>query len=243
MYKEFAEIYDELMNDFDYKKWFEYMEEIFKEYQVKPKKVLEMACGTGNLSEYFAMNNYDLTAFDLSEEMLAIAYKKMYRNKNVKLLNQNMVDFNLNKKFDSIICICDSINYILSERDLEATFDNVYRHLEDGGLFIFDINSFYKLKEVIGNNIFVENREDIFYVWENEYEEEEEICSFYLTFFNKVDDLYERFEEEHHERAYRTGEIVALLNKVGFKDINYYDAFTFERVEENTERINFIVKK
>lgn len=243
MYKEFAELYDDLMNDFDYENWFKYMEEIYRKYEAKPKKILEMACGTGNLSEYFAKGNYDLTAFDLSEDMLAIAYKKMYKYKNVKLVNQNMLDFNFNKKFDSVICICDSINYILNEVDLENTFKAVYNHLEEGGLFIFDINSFFKLKEIIGNNIFVENREDIFYVWENEYDEEQEICSFYLTFFNKIGDIYERFEEEHHERAYTVDNMVNILKKAGFKDINYYKSFTFERVDEGTERINFIVKK
>src|SRR5690554_2449168 len=118
IYNEFANLYDELMGDFDYENWFNYIEEIFNRYNKSPKKVLEMACGTGNLSYYLASRGYQLTCFDLSEDMLSKAYAKLRRFKNIKLLNQNMVDFKFNESFDSIISICDSINYITENEDL-----------------------------------------------------------------------------------------------------------------------------
>ncbi|MGO1470895.1 MAG: class I SAM-dependent DNA methyltransferase [Tissierella sp.] len=240
IYNKFAKIYDELMNDFDYEKWFNYIEEIFEKYDKLPKEILEMACGTGNLSYYLAENMYKLTAFDLSEEMLSKAYGKVGRYKNVKILKQNMVDFKFNKKFDSVISICDSINYILDSEDLIDTFKNVYKHLEDGGIFIFDINSFYKLENILGNNIFIEDREDIFYSWENFFDANSNICDFYLTFFLKEGDRYKRFDENHRERAYKTDEILEALEIAGFKTNHMYDCFTFDRPKKDTERINCI---
>ena len=243
-YNEFANLYDELMNDFDYGKWFNYIEDIFKKYNINGSKILEMACGTGNLSIHLAEKGYKLTCFDLSEEMLAQAYEKLNRYKNVKLLNGNMVDFKINKKFDSIISICDSINYIIDIDDLKATFENVYNHLEDEGVFIFDINSFYKLSEIIGNNVFVEDREDIFYTWQNYYDVDSRICEFYLSFFIKEDnDNYLRFNEEHKERAYTVDEILTTLKSVGFRSIDCFEASTFHEINLKTERINFVVRK
>ena len=244
IYNKFASIYDELMMDFNYEDWFNYIEDIFKKYNKTPRKIIEMACGTGNLSYYLAKKGYNLTCFDLSENMLSQAYGKLRKFKNVKLIKQNMIDFNLKESFDSIISICDSINYITRKEDLLQTFKNVWNHLEDDGIFIFDINSFYKLKYIIGNNTFVEDREDVFYTWQNYYDENKNICEFYLTFFFSEDgEIYERFDEEHKERAYKLDEIVELLKKAGFRDVDYFQAFQFERPVEKTERINFVAIK
>ncbi len=243
-YKEFASLYDELMKDFDYEMWFSYIEDIFNIYEKKPKHILEMACGTGNLSIYLADKGYRLTCFDLSEEMLSQAYVKLNRYKNVKLLNANMIDFKINQKFDAILSICDSINYIIKKQDLKATFENAYNHLEDDGIFIFDINSFHKLKNIIGNNTFIEDREDIFYTWQNYYDEINNTCQFYLSFFiNDDENIYSRFDEEHIEKAYTVDEIVELLNNAGFKTVDYYEAFTTEKINPLTERINFVACK
>lgn len=239
-YIEFASLYDRLMDDFDYEKWYEYIEEIFQKYS-RPKNILEMACGTGNISYFLAKAGYDVTAFDLSEEMLSIAYNKLMEFENIKLFQQDMRDFSIDEKYDSIIATCDSINYITKSSDLLSTFKNVYDHLEEGGLFIFDINSHYKLKNIIGNNTFIEDRDDVFYIWQNYYNDEKSICEFYLTFFKSKDgDNFTRIDEVHMERAYRVEEIVDLLKKAGFENIEYFDAFTFNPINKKSERINFI---
>lgn len=243
-YGRFATIYDELMMDFNYKDWFKYIEGIWEKYGKKPKNILEMACGTGNLSYYLGEKGYNLTCFDLSLDMLSMADKKSSKFKNVKILNQNMVDFNIPESFDCILCICDSINYIREKENLVRTFKNVWNHLEDDGIFIFDINSFYKLKYIIGNNIFVEDREDIFYTWENHFDDEENICEFYLTFFYSEDgEKFERFNEDHIEKAYKIEEVVEALEEAGFSQIDYFQAFSFERPSRESERINFVVQK
>lgn len=244
IYSKFASIYDELMMDFNYEDWFNYIEQIFKKYNKEPKNILEMACGTGNLSYYLAKNGYKLTGFDLSSDMLSNAYEKLRKFKNVKLINQNMIYFNLKDSFDAIISICDSINYITEKEDLLKTFKNVWNHLEDNGIFIFDINSHYKLKHIIGNNTFIEDREDVFYSWQNYYDDNEDICEFYLTFFYSEDgENFERFDEEHIEKAYYEDEIIELLKEAGFKIIDSFEAFGFEKVGQKTERINFIAIK
>lgn len=242
-YREFAEIYDELMNDIDYESWFNYIKEIYKKNDIKPNTVLEMACGTGSLTKFLCNERYDVTCFDLSEEMLSIAYDKLKRFNNVKILNQNMIDFKLNRTFDSIISICDSINYIVNNEDLVDTFKNVYNHLNDDGVFIFDINSYYKLTEIIGNNIFIEDNNKIYYSWQNYFDENENLCYFDLTFFIKKNDSYIRFDEEHIERAYTIEEIVNALKTSGFSDVKLFEAFTFNSPVNKTERINFVAFK
>lgn len=243
-YNKFAYIYDELMNDFDYQDWYRYIEEIFIRYKKEPKEILEMACGTGNLSYYFARDGYKLTCFDASHEMLSMAYKKLNRFKNIKMLNLDMIDFNLNKKFDCVLSICDSINYITDKDDLLMVFKNVWNHMKDDGVFIFDINSEYKLKNIIGNNTFIEDRGDIYYSWENYFDEEENICDFYLTFFLSEDGInFIRFDEEHRERAYSSIEILELLRKAGFKGGECFECFTFEEPNARSERLNFIAFK
>lgn len=243
-YGKFAKVYDGLMIDFDYQEWFIYIKDIFKRYDKDPKKILEMACGTGNLTEHIARERYDLTCFDLSEDMLSHAYDKLRKYKNVDIMKQDMLDFKLNKSFDAVISVCDSINYIREIDDLERVFKNVFDHLEKDGIFIFDINSHYKLKEIIGNNTFVEDNEDVFYVWENFYDDFEDLCEFYLTFFFKKDGLnYERFDEKHIEKAYKRQEILELLEKTGFKKVDSYEAFSFNSVEATSERINFVAIK
>ena len=241
MYNRFAYIYDDLMIDVDYEKWYLYIENVFKKFDKMPKSLLEMACGTGNLSYYLGNADYDLTCFDLSNDMLSIAYNKLQNFNNVKIINQNMIDFNINKEFDAIISICDSINYILDEKDLLKTFTNVRKHLPKDGIFIFDINSYYKLNHIIGNNTFVEDGEDIYYTWQNYFDEVKSIAEFYITFFTKDrDGKYIRFDEEHLERAYYIEEIMELLKSSNFNKIHVYDGLSFEKPDEKSERISFI---
>lgn len=243
-YNRFAYLYDELMSDFDYENWYRYIKGIFARYDKSPREILEMACGTGNLSYYFAKDGYKLTCFDLSDEMLSIAYEKLNRFKNIKILNQDMVNFKLNKKFHSVISICDSINYVVDENDLLKVFINVWNHLEDNGIFIFDINSYYKIKEIIGNNTFVEDRGDLFYTWQNYYDDEKDTCDFYLTFFYSEDGhKYIRFDEEHREKAYKVEKILELLNNAGFSKVDYFEGFTFDLPDKEAERINFVALK
>jgi ubiquinone/menaquinone biosynthesis C-methylase UbiE len=243
-YEKFSILYDQLMDDFDYNKWGKYINDIIANKGLKGKNILEMACGTGNLTKELLRTGYFVDGFDSSEEMLALAGNKLRKYKGLRLFNMDMRNFKMDKNYDAVLAICDSINYILDERDIEKTFANVYRHLKPGGIFIFDLNSEHKLRNILGNNIFLEDREHVFYTWENQLDEETGIVDFILTFFVTDDGLnYKRFDEVHQERAYRTEDIKELLLKAGFQNIEAYEAFSFESFSNESERINYVATK
>lgn len=242
-YEDFAQFYDTLMYDVDYAKWHEYINQVLNRYNVFPQKVLEMACGTGNFTKYLCEDGYEVTCFDTSDDMLSVAFDKLSMFKKLTILSQNMIDFELNEKFDLVLSICDSINYITDYEDLINVFANVYKHLQENGVFIFDVNSVYKLKEIIGNNTFVEDNEEVFYVWENEFDDNSNICEFYISFFIKDNEMYRRFDEQHFERAYTSEQIVYALKKAGFNQIEEYEGFSFEKPNTKSERLVFIVRK
>ncbi len=242
-YGEFAKIYDELIcEDIDYDLIEKTIIEIVTDNNCKKDSYLDVACGTGNvcikLSKYF--NTTYLV--DISEEMLQEAYNKFKKQReSTKIICQDMRNLSLNKKFDLITCVLDSTNYILELQDLDNYFLSINKHLKDDGIFIFDINSFYKLTEVLGDNIYTYNEEDVFYTWENTLENN--IVNMFLTFFVKNGELYERFEEEHLERAYTEAEIESSLEKSGLKLLNKYSGYKKEKINEKSERILYIVKK
>ncbi len=240
-YGKFSELYDYLMDDFDYKLWAEYIREIFAKYNMNTKSILEMACGTGNLTSELLELGYFVDAFDKSEEMLALARNKLRKYKRARLFSLDMTDYNMNKKYDAVISACDSINYVLVETELLKVFKNVYEHLESGGVFIFDINSEYKIKNILGDNVFLEDRGNTFYTWENRFNPETNIVEFLLTFFTSDDGInYTRFDELHKERAYSLEEVTKTLIDAGFQRIEALDAFTFNPANEHSERINFL---
>lgn len=243
-YGQFASIYDKLMDSFDYSNWAEYIIEILNKNKIQSNKILELACGTGSLTRELLKRGFKVDAFDLSNDMLVQAQQKLSKFKNLRLFNMDMTEFNLSSTYDVAVSICDSLNYILDLEDLLKVFNNVYKHLNTGGIFIFDINSDYKIGTILGDNIFIEDREEVFYTWENKFNSRTKIGIYYLTFFTSTDGReYRRFDEIHKQRAYSVDEIHLMLERAGFKNIEATDAFGFEKITETSERINFIAIK
>ncbi|MBQ6820024.1 MAG: class I SAM-dependent methyltransferase [Clostridium sp.] len=242
-YGDFAEIYDELIyEDINYDSMCSRIIEICNRQNITFDNYLDIACGTGNLCVKLAKNFKEAFAVDLSEDMLREAFEKFKKAKiRCKILCQDMSELSLNRKFNLITSALDSTNYLIEEDKLTNYFKRVKEHLSDDGLFIFDINSYYKLSNILGNNIYTYNEEEVFYTWENVFEDD--LLSMYLTFFVKRDDLYERFEEEHLERAYTEEFIEEKLKSVGLNIVGKYDGYTENSVTEETERILYIVKK
>ncbi|MGV3025548.1 class I SAM-dependent DNA methyltransferase [Clostridium thermobutyricum] len=242
-YCEFAKIYDELINeDIDYKKIGDKVLDICERYNVNKKSYLDLACGTGNVSIEIAKQFKEAFAVDLSEEMLREAFEKFKKEKiRSRIVRQDMTELNLNHKFSLITCVLDSTNYIIEDSGIVNYFKSVYNHLEKDGIFIFDINSYYKLSEVLGNNIYTYNSEEVFYSWENTFEDS--ITNMFLTFFIKEGELYERFEEEHYERAYKEEEIENYLKMANLSVLEKWDGYSNEDVNEYSERILYVVKK
>ncbi len=243
-YGGFAYLYDRLMEDVDYIEWANYIEKIMIQENKKPHKILELACGTGNITIQLANKGYDVIGLDISQDMLMVAKDKSLRNnKNILFIEQDMIELELDEKFDCVLSMCDGINYIVDEDDLAQVFKNVYDALEDEGIFIFDISSHYKIKNILGNNIFGENLEDVCYLWQNYFDEDSNIIEMELTFFIQEGKYYKKEEEYHAQRAYEVDEIIHILNEQHFKDIKVYDGFNFDLPKNNSERIFFVVKK
>ena len=244
-YESFASVYDLFMNDVDYDGWTDYIEEIWKKFDLTPGLVCELGCGTGNITLRLAEREYDMIAVDLSAEMLSEAEKKAEeKNINALFLMQDMREFELYGTVSSVLCLCDSLNYITEDEDMQDVFDLVNNYLDPGGLFIFDLNTEYKFREIYGQNTFSETGDDAVYIWENYYDEEERINEYYLNFFVKNGGgTYDRTQEEHYERAYSLEEIKGFIEKSGMRFEAAYDAFTFEPAREDSERICVIARE
>lgn len=242
-YGEFAKIYDELINeDINYDEMVTRIINICEDENINFNSYLDVACGTGNVTMRLATKFKDIFAVDLSEDMLREAFEKFKANKiKGKVICQDMTELTLNKKFDLITSVLDSTNYIIEEDGIESYFKSIYDHLNDDGIFIFDINSYYKLSEILGNNIYTYSEEEVFYTWENTFEDD--LLSMFLTFFVKKGDLYERFEEEHLERAYKEDEIETYLKNANLEVINKFDGYTNDKVKSDSERLVYVVKK
>jgi len=236
-YKEFSQIYDLLMNDIDYNKWTAFI----KEKIGKQNKILEAACGTGNITSILS-ENYKVTAFDLSEDMLMKAYEKLDRNTGVRLLNQNMTDFKIDDKFDACICCCDGVNY-LNEDEVAMFFKRVWEHLKESGMFLFDISTEYKY-ETMFNETYVYDDGDVFYVWENMMDENQNEVNVEINFFVQDEkNKYERITEVQTQYIHNINSIVSMLENNGFSYIKIYDDYNNTEYTENSLRAVFCCTK
>ena len=179
--------------------------------------------------------------------MLSVAREKAEKEGvELVLLQQDIAELDFDvPNLDCILCACDGFNYLTYDDELESVFEKSYELLKDDGVFIFDISSYYKLSTILGNNMYGENREDIAYMWQNYFDEEDNLVEMELAFFirDEEDERFDRFEETHLQRAYKEEEIISLLKKVGFNKIKTYGDFTFESPKNDSERIFFVCKK
>lgn len=237
MYKRFSDYYDLLTFDIDYEGYANNIFKLLEGMGIKKGNLLEIACGTGNLTESLAKGDFKILAFDNSVDMLNKAFPKLVDLDNVTLVMQDMFDFDYSSfDYDGVICLLDVINYIIDEGDLKEFFKKVHGGLKDGGVFIFDINSEDKLKRVLANNSFIYEKDNIFYTWENTMEGD--LVNFYLNFFIEGEDgLYTRVEESQTERYYSIEQIRLALEKVGFKDISFMDEDSGEDLGPGSQRI------
>lgn len=243
-YNHLAEYYDMLMDDVDYEAWCDFIEKIFDTYNSAPATVLDTACGTGNITIPMAAKGYNIWGVDISEEMLTVAESKARsQRQNIKFVKQNMTELTLNKSFDAVLCMCDGVNYIIEEEDLIKYFNSVYASLNKNGMFVFDISSRYKLIEILGNNTLFQEKDELCYVWENSYFEDEEVLEMRLNFFVPKDGLYQRMEEYHTQRAYQIDYLKERLVKAGFSNIKVYNDLKLEKPTNESERIFFAAQK
>ncbi len=244
-YTSFARVYDTFMDNIPYEEWAVYLTGLLNEYGVNDGLVLDLGCGTGNMTELLAKEGYDMIGVDASEEMLEVAMEKCRESKSdILYLLQDMREFELYGTVRAIISVCDSLNYILEEEDLTEVFRLVNNYLDPGGVFIFDFNTLYKYREILGDRTIAENREDCSFIWDNYYYEEERINEYELSIFiREKENLFRRYEETHFQRGYTLDEMIRMIKDSGLEFVTAYDAFTREAPKEDSERIYVIARE
>ena len=246
-YTSFAEVYDTFMDNVPYEEWADYLEDRLKEYGVKDGLVLELGCGTGSMTELLAEKGYDMIGVDNSEDMLEIAMEKRIESgHDILYLLQNMQEFELYGTVRAIVSVCDCVNYVTEKNELQEVFRLVNNYLDPQGIFIFDFNTEYKYREVLGNQVIAEDRDECSFIWENYYNHTSMINEYELTLFVKCrqeEDLYRKYQEVHFQRAYTLEEIKTLIEKSGLTFLNAYDDYTRETATEESERIVVVCRE
>lgn len=244
-YTSFASVYDAFMDNVPYEEWTEYLCGLLREYGVQDGLVLDLGCGTGNVTERLARQGYDMIGVDNAQDMLQIAMEKRAESGlDILYLWQDMREFELYGTVAAIVSICDSMNYLTEYEDLVQTLKLVNNYLDPQGIFIFDLNTVYKYQEVIGDSTIAESREECSFIWDNSFDEETRINEYDLTLFIKEDgDLYRRFDETHYQRAYTMEEVKRAVAEAGMEWVASYDAFTREEPKKDSQRVYVVVRE
>ena len=216
-YTSFARVYDAFMDNIPYEEWGRYIRSLLEEYGVREGLVLDLGCGTGSMTEVLAGYGYDMIGVDLSADMLEIAMEKRQQSgHDILYLQQDMRSFELYGTVAAVVCVCDSMNYILEEEDLTEVFRLVNNYLDPGGIFVFDLNTVYKYEELLGDlSIFIREEEN----------------------------LYRKFTETHYQRAYTLAQVKACLEAGGMEFVTTYDAFTKDAPRPDSDRIYVIARE
>lgn len=242
-YEGFAHLYDTLTFDVDYENIADFLTHRLKANGITKGLVLDLACGTGTLTLALARKGYEMLGADASEDMLSVARQKQGAE-NILFLNQPMEEFELYGTVDAIVCVLDSINYLTEPGALEKTLALCANYLDPNGVLIFDVNSEYKFRQVLAQETYTYETDDIFYVWENDFDEESGLCNLYLTFFQQAENgLYSRLDEVHTQRLYTDTHLQKALKEAGLKVIARYDGYTKDKPKCDSERIVYEVKK
>lgn len=249
MYTDFAPLYDIFMDNVPYDRWAEFIVNYLSENGIKDGLIADLGCGTGVMTRLLADRGYDMTGIDSSMEMLQIARQES-GDRDILYLCQELTELELYGTMRAAVATCDVINYITDEAELLSVFKLVNNYLDRDGLFIFDVNSPYKYRELLGDKTFAENREEGAFIWDNFYDEEEGINEYELTLFSKREDgAFERCEELHYERCYEAKKIAELLEKAGLKIEGVFEDYAGERKEideagaSRAERLVFIARE
>jgi SAM-dependent methyltransferase len=245
-YEKFAYLYDELMQDAPYDEWVSFVKAKLVQYQVNGKSLLDLACGTGELSVRFAREGFNVTGVDLSSDMLSVAQAKSQEaGLAISFYEQNMAKLEGHETYDIIGVFCDSLNYLQTDEDVIHTFSNVFQHLKRDGIFIFDVHSIYKISDVFINQTYAMADENVSYIWNSFAGNHPNSVEHELSFFvlDELTDKYDRFDELHYQRTYSTEQYTTWLKAAGFELLEVSADFEDSSPQSNSERIFFIAKK
>ncbi|MBD8069221.1 class I SAM-dependent DNA methyltransferase [Bacillus sp. PS06] len=245
-YERFAYLYDRLMEDVPYEEWLRFLQTKMNKYsQRKMETILDLACGTGEISVPLSQSGFQVVGIDLSDDMLSVANEKaLHAKQNITFIQQNMTKLEGLPLFDVIVIFCDSLNYLSTMEEVKETFLNVKQCLKDDGLFLFDVHSLYKMNELFLNQTYVGTDDDISFIWncfpgKFEHSVEHELSFFVL---DEETSMYDRFDEIHYQRTFKVEEYSEWLLDAGFEIIEING--DFDQIVTNTsERIFYTAKK
>lgn len=237
LYKHFAEIYERLNVSANYVVRANYVLSLFEKFDKKPTLLLDLCCGTGSFTKEFHNNKIDCIGVDISPDMLNIAKEKS----PALFICQEAENLELYGTVDGAVCMLDSVNHITNKRNLKKAFSKVHLFLEPERLFIFDINTPYKHKEILANNAFNFDEEDFFAAWQNE--KEKNGTRIYIDIFKKSGEGYTRFSEEFFERSYSVKEIKEILKETGFKLEGVFDDMSLSGPKQKSQRLYFVARR
>jgi SAM-dependent methyltransferase len=248
-YGQFAYIYDHLMQDVPYDEWVSFVKAVKEKHMENTPgnfSIVDVGCGTGELAIRFAKENWQVCGVDLSESMLAVAYEKSVKaGLAIPFYEQNMAELDGFQGVDCVTIFCDSLNYLETEEDVKNTFSSVKNQLKQGGLFLFDVHSLYKMSQIFMNSTFTSDEEEVAYIWNcfpgvhpNSVEHE-------LSFFVQEEETvqYTRFDEVHHQRTYSVEVYKNWLEEAGFTILSVTGDYSTDHLSDQAERVFFVAQK
>ena len=242
-YKNLAVSYDRLTNDVDYEATVAFYDEILEREGLRPRTAVDLACGTGSVTAILARQGLAVTGVDMSEEMLTVACQKTQdMTKPPRFVCQLLQELHLPRGVDLAVCALDSLDYILDPADCREAIRRVYKVLNPGGIFIFDVNTPEKLRAMDGQ-VFLDEDDDVYCVWRGEFDEDTNICSYGMDLFQRQGDVWHRSFEEHREYAYSREQLTGYLKEAGFTHIRVYGDRRFDEPKPGEQRIYFKARK
>ena len=242
-YHALAVSYDRLTNDVDYEATVAFYNEILKREGLKPRTAVDLACGTGSVTAILAKQGLDVTGVDLSEEMLTVAMEKVMDMEHPpRFVCQPLQELRLPKGVDLATCALDSLDYITDPADCAEAIRRVYKVLNPGGIFIFDVNTPEKLRAMDGQ-VFLDEDDDVYCIWRGEFDKETNICTYAMDLFQRNGEYWERSYEEHCEYAYSQQQLIGFLKDAGFTHIEVYADRKFEAPGAGEQRMYFKARK
>lgn len=241
-YHGFSQFYDNLTFNVDYTKRAEYLQSVLSLYGHDLGLTLDLACGTGSLTLALKRMGADIYGIDGSYDMLSVAMEKAAdEGLDVLFLCQQMENLDLYGTIDTCVCTLDSLNHITDKRKLQRAFDRVALFMNPDGTFVFDVNTVYKHREILGNNTFVYDTDTVFCVWQNSLKENN-IVNIELNLFERDGNVYYRQSERFKERAYEIDELKEMLDAAGFETLAVYHDMTTEPLHPDSDRAVFVAR-
>ena len=242
-YKNLAVSYDRLTNDVDYAAVVTFYEQILHSEGVRPRTAVDLACGTGSVSALLAKRGLSVIGVDMSEDMLSIAYEKTRDLKSPPMfVCQKLQQLQLPRGVDLAVCALDSLDYITDPDDCAEAIRRVYKVLNPGGVFIFDVNTPEKLRAMDGQ-VWLDEDEDVYCVWRGEFDDATNICSYGMDLFQRNGNVWQRSFEEHREYAYSAAMLTDFLKRAGFTSIQVYGDRRMTPPDASDQRIYLKARK